>query len=381
MRTNPVLPIIAFLAIIFSIGIFKTQTALASHPVADSEQAKTAAQEFKNIQVLKDIPADQLIPTMQFIAASLGVECDFCHVQGAFDKDDKKPKLRARQMMDMMFAINKDTFHGHRVVTCYSCHRGNMHPVGTPMVASAEMSESTQQESQLVKAPSAPSADSLIDKYVQSLGGAAAIEKVKSFAARGTIEMGPGRSVPIDIYDKDPSMRISYMHMPQGDSITAFNGHEGWLAFPHGPVRDMHGPDIDAASMDADLHFATHLQQMFSSAKVEGTEKVDDHDTYVVIGQREGKTPLTLYFDQQSGLLVRLYRLGETALGQLPTQIDYADYREVNGVKVPYQWTLARPNGRFTIKLNELQQNVPIDDAKFVKPARPQEAERMPDHH
>ena len=88
--------------------------------------------------MLKGIPADQLIPAMQFITASLGVECQFCHVEGAFEKDDKKPKQTARKMMEMMFAINKDNFEGHREVTCYSCHRGSTDPVGTPPVMAEE---------------------------------------------------------------------------------------------------------------------------------------------------------------------------------------------------------------------------------------------------
>ena len=102
---------------------------------------KKAEEQFKNIQVLKGIPADQLIPSMQFITASLGVECDFCHVQGAFEKDDKKPKQTARKMMDMMFAINKENFGGHREVTCYSCHRGNAKPLATPVVMTEEPME------------------------------------------------------------------------------------------------------------------------------------------------------------------------------------------------------------------------------------------------
>src|SRR6202035_4968386 len=99
---------------------------------------KKAEEQFKNIEVLKGIPADQLIPGMQFITASLGVECEFCHVQGAFDKDDKKPKQTARKMMEMMFAINKDNFDGHREVTCYSCHRGSAHPQAIPAVTAEE---------------------------------------------------------------------------------------------------------------------------------------------------------------------------------------------------------------------------------------------------
>jgi photosynthetic reaction center cytochrome c subunit len=104
---------------------------------------------------------------------------------------------------------------------------------------------------------------------------------------------------------------------------------------------------------------------------VRGTEKVDGHDAYVVVGPRPGKTPLRLYFDQQSGLLVRLVRLGETPLGELPTQIDYADYREAGGVKIAFRWTLARPSGRFTVQVSDVKENVPVDDRKFAKPAPP----------
>jgi hypothetical protein len=78
-----------------------------------------------------------------------------------------------------------------------------------------------------------------------------------------------------------------------------------------------------------------------------------------------------LYFDQSSGLLLRQVRYTDTPVGRNPTQIDYADYREVDGVKVPFRWTLARPNGRFTIQITELKQNVPVDDAKFAKPPAP----------
>ena len=359
-------------ACIITVRGVNAQAAHASAMSMPQAGDKKAEEQFKNIQVLKGIPADQLIPTMQFITASLGVECDFCHVQGAFDKDDKKNKQTARKMMEMMIAINADNFDRHREVTCYTCHRGNEKPVGMPPVATeaanATMPEEKKPEG---KAASFPPATEILDKYVQATGGAAAIEKVTSRVMKGEIQFG-GKGLPIDIYAKDPDARISFTHMPEGDSVTAFNGHEGWLGMPGGRIREMHGGDLDGASIDADMHLATHLKQMFSDVKVDGTEKIGDHETYVVIGQREGKPPIQLYFDEQSGLLVRLVRFGETALGRLPTQIDYADYRDSGGVKIPYRWTLARPSGRFTIQVSDVKQNVPVDDAKFVKPAPPE---------
>jgi len=339
---------------------------------------KKAEEQFKNIQVLKGIPADQLIPAMQFITASLGVGCDFCHVEGAFEKDDKKPKQTARKMMEMMFAINKDNFEGHREVTCYSCHRGSTDPVGTPLVMEEEpkgMGEAKKDGESGAEGSEAsgPPAEQLFDKYLQAVGGAGAVEKIRSRVMKGAITFGD-RNIPIDIFSQDPDKRASFTHRPDGDSVTAFDGHEGWLADTGRPVREMHGPDIDGASIDADLHFAAHLKGMFTEAQVRGIEKVGEQPAYVVVGQREGKPPLRLYFDERSGLLVRLVRFGETPLGRMPTQIDYADYRDAGGVKIPFRWTLARPGGRFTIQVSEVKENVPVDDAKFARPAEEQKS-------
>lgn len=363
----------------------------AAPAAASNAGQKKAEEQFKNVQVLKGIPADQLVPGMQFITASLGVECQFCHVEGAFEKDDKKPKQTARKMMAMMFAINKDNFKGHREVTCYSCHRGSIDPVGVPAVMAEESKpeageskkpegdrgEEMKSEGPDAKEARGPSADHLIDKYVQAVGGAAATERVTSRVMKGTITFGD-RNVPLEIFSKDPDKRISFTHTPDGDSVTAFDGHEGWLGFPGRPAREMYGSELDAAAMDADLHFATHLKGMFSDARVRGTEKVGGHDAHLVIGRREDKPPLRLYFDEKSGLLVRLVRYGETPLGLMPTQIDYADYRETGGVKIPFRWTLARPSGRFTIQVSEVRQNVPVDDAKFAKPPAPPEEQKGP---
>jgi hypothetical protein len=376
----------------FAIAAAKAQSNGTPHAAAPGQMSgnpagKKAEEQFKNIQVLKGIPAEQLVPTMQFITASLGVQCDFCHVQGAPEKDDKKPKQTARKMMEMMIAINADDFDGHRMVTCNSCHNGNQKPSAIPAIMAEEPKEAMggpkpaegRENAGSSSGPSAgPTADQLLDKYVQAAGGATAIDKVTTRVMKGTIDFG-GKSLPIDIYSKDPDKRISFTHLPEGDSVTAFDGHDGWLGSPGRPeVRWMHGSELDAASIDADLHLATHLKAMFSETKVEGTEKIGDHEAHLVVGQREGKPPIRLYFDEQSGLLLRLVRYGDTALGLLPTQIDYADYRETSGVKIPYRWTLARPNGRFTIQVSDVQQNVPVDDAKFAKPAPPAESAKEP---
>jgi len=338
----------------------------ASQP-ASGDASKTAEQVFKNIQALKGTPADQVQPAMQFISNSLGVECEFCHVQGAFEKDDKKPKQTARQMIQMQLAINRDNFKGEREVTCFSCHRGAHDPVGVPIIA--EEGPKRPEEGKAESAPPAlPTADQIIDKYIQATGGPEAVQKITSRVQKGTISFG-GRQFPVEVLSKAPNKRISTVHTPNGDNITAFDGHAGWLGNPGGrPPRDMTAQENDAINFDSTFYLPTELKKMFAQFRVRPAEKIGGRDVLQVIGVNPGKPPLRLFFDKESGLLVRSIRYADTPLGRNPTQVDYSDYRAQDGVKVPFQWTLARPLGRFTIQVSELQQNVPVDDSKFAKP-------------
>ena len=334
---------------------------------------KTAEEVYKNIQVLKGVPAEQVIPAMQFISASLGVECEHCHVERAFEKDDKKQKQTARQMIRMMFAINKDNFDGHREVTCYSCHHGAADPTGTPLVAGEEAKTEPQEpmKAGTENNEAIPPASRVIDRYIQALGGAEALEKISSRVEKGTLSGFGDRQFPIEIFAKAPDKRHSVMHMPNGDSITDYDGRVGWLGFSHGPPHEMTGPELYGARMDAEFHFALRLNQDFTQLRVVRQEEIGDEGAYLVAGLNPEQPPVRMYFSQQTGLLLRLVRYVETPLGRNPTQIDYADYREADGVKVPFRWTLARPGGRFTIQVDQIQQNVPIDDAKFAMPSAP----------
>ena len=153
--------------------------------------------------------------------------------------------------------------------------------------------------------------------------------------------------------------------------MTVFDGHAGWFSMPGRPVRDMHGSDLDAARMAADLHFPLHVKQAFDELRVEYPEKIGGRDAYVISCKKVGQPPVKLYFDEQSGLLKRLVQFAQSPLGLVPTQIDYDDYRAVDGVQTPYRRTIGRPGESSTIQLEQIRQNVPMDDAKFVRPAAP----------
>jgi outer membrane lipoprotein-sorting protein len=333
---------------------------------AAPQASKNASQQFKNIQILKDIPADQLIPGMQFITASLGVECDYCHVEHAFEKDDKKPKVAARKMMEMMITINKENFDGQREVTCYTCHQGGAKPVSIPIIAEHEKAPAMMAGGATAE-PASPAAEALLDKYLAAVGGADALKKISSRVTKGTVTVFGDQHMPVEIYAKAPDQRVSVMKMKEGDSVTAYNGKVGWLAV-FGRVHMMNAQESLGARMDANLVFAANVNTMFTKWETKPGKKIDGHDTWLVTGTKEGETPLKLYFDQKTYLLLRLIRYVDSPLGYNPTQIDYADYRHADGIKIPYRWTVARPGNRFTIQAEQVQQNVAVDDGKFVPP-------------
>ncbi|MGC2109789.1 MAG: c-type cytochrome [Candidatus Korobacteraceae bacterium] len=367
----------AVLAVTFA-GVMASGNAKpAQSPASNAAPAvQTAVQKYKNIQVLKDIPADQLIPSMQFITAALGVECDFCHVANPagrleFEKDDKKEKKTAREMMQMMFAIDKNNFEGERQVTCNTCHRGSPHPQAIPAVPAetAKPEAMGAMHEHDMNPESLPPGAPVVAKFIQAIGGEAALDKVSARVEKGAAIVPEGPPVPIDIYTKAPDERVSVMHTPKGDSVTAYNGQAGWIAFPGRPLREMSAPDQQAAKLDAEAFYPNQLAHEFTELKLQDhPEKVGERQADVVLGLTKGQPPVKLYFDKDSGLLLRMVHHADTPLGLNPTQVDFADYRVVSGVKTPFRWTIARPSGSFTIQIEKVEQNVPVDDAKFVEP-------------
>jgi photosynthetic reaction center cytochrome c subunit len=375
MKLNAKIVFSSLIAVAAATILWPAVSTLRAQSGEAAPKPKTTQEAFKNIQVLKDLPPGQLIPAMQFITASLGVECDFCHVRGAFEKDDKPTKVTARKMMQMMIVLNQENFDSRREVTCYSCHRGASKPVGIPMIGDTVALEALEDyapvPSTAAPAPAPaglPSAAEILDKYVAALGGAAAIEKISSRVGTGTVAFAAGPALPVQISWKAPGKQIMTVHLPSGDSVTVWNGHAGWLSAPGAPVHETNEADFEGARLDADLHLPIHLKQLFSDIKVIDVEKVRDHDAVLLLASSPGKSSLELFFDAQSGLLLRQLRFSKSPLGLNPTRTDYDDYKDFDGVKVPLHMTIARPRTKLDIQLDKVSQNVAVDDAQFEAP-------------
>ena len=323
---------------------------------------QTAEHAFKNIRVLQDIPAEQLLPTMQFFEASLGVGCNFCHLQ-ARELDAKPEKQIAREMVLMVSAINKETFGGQLVVTCYSCHRGSTKPVGIPPAEAFRPPEAGP--------PAGREAEGLLDKYLLSLGGMDALQKISSRVVKGTIADPAGRKIAIELWSKAPDKGAAVLHNPTGDNLQSYTGNAGWVRNAGTPLRDMRGDELDAARIGDQLYFPARLKQSLSDLRTGPAEKVGDRETNVVLGTLFNRVPMKLYFDKTSGTLLRNVYYTQTAVGLLPTQVDFADYRDADGAKVAYRWTVSRPQsqGLQTFQIEQLQQNVPIEESRFSRPS------------
>ncbi|HXQ96844.1 MAG TPA: c-type cytochrome [Candidatus Limnocylindrales bacterium] len=356
----------------------------AAAPAAPAQQTpppsmagKKAGEYYKNIQVLKDLDAEKLRPSMDFITVSLGVECEFCHVgtidgKENFDKDDKLPKATARKMMLMTNEINKANFNGNRNVTCSTCHHGSQTPVSVPAVRDSDSPPPAREAGRGEGGPppaAPPTADQVLAKFAQAVGGADALAKITTRIEKGNLIFGPNPT-PIDLFMKAPDKRVTVSHGPGGDSFTAFDGTSGWLSGRRGST-DMNSIDSHSAMVDAIFSPATDLKKVFPQMRGARPDKIGNEDVYMLLARGPNTPTVRLYFDQQTGLLVRLIKYNDVGLGQMPVQVDYADYREADGIKIPFRWTLSRPNGRFTIQIDSVQQNVPIDDSKFTKPAAP----------
>jgi outer membrane lipoprotein-sorting protein len=278
-------------------------------------------------------------------------------------------------MVAMMTEINRANFGGRQVVTCYTCHRGTDRPVVTPNLQTLYSEKTSEIPDVVMPFPNAPSIDQVLDKYVQAIGGAQRLAGLASFVAKGTsVGYGPESDKrPFEIFAKAPNQRTAITHTLDGDSITAYDGHTAWVAAPHRPVGvlALTGQDLDGARLDAQLAFPAKIKDALTNWRVGPTDAVGGRDVQVVQGTAPGGALATLYFDKESGLLVRQVRYGASPVGRIPTDIDYADYRDVAGIKMPFRFTIIWLDGQDTVQLDQVQTNVPIDAAKFGKPPAP----------
>jgi len=361
-------------AIGFAAGLIFGATLLA-HAQGPAAEGKTAEQVYKNIKVLTGTPASQLNQAMHLIEGATGMNCTVCHVEGQFDKDDKAPKATARKMMQMVMDLNKNSFDGKQVVTCYTCHHGSPVPSAVPMVPVPTPVEELETKETF------PSVDQILARYTAALGGEQAVRKVTSRVITGTqfIPTGPGGGtlVPATIErdQKAPNLVVNIYRTPTYTISDGFDGTQAWAQDMRGRVTQPMTIDQGRAKRDADFYLPLDLKQTYSKMEVREVASVNGHEAYEVVATPQGDTEERLYFDVVTGLLIRRQSALPTQAGLSPSHVDYDDYRDTgSGVKFPYTITMSPVNprtvlsGTATIYVTKVEDNAPVDSSKFAKP-------------
>jgi hypothetical protein len=362
-------------------------------PAAPAEQRPLMSEQaFKDIQVLRGIPVKEFMETMGFFSASLSLNCTDCHGEASGSSwaryaDNPPLKQAARRMMLMVNALNKTNFGGAPVVTCYTCHRGSQRPKVIPSLAQ-QYSEPPDEDPDEIVLNSAVrvtmTAEQILDRYLQAIGGAAAA-KLTSYTAKGTYEGFDSdfEQVPADIYVKAPDLRTTVVHMRAGDNTTTCDGREAWAAGPPDlaplTLMPLVGDSLNGARLDAQLVFPGQIKQVLSDWRTGFPPlSIDGRPVDVVQGRVPKGSTVKLYFDRQTGFLVRSVRYSNTAVGTVPITVVYSNYQEVPGlgVKIPYTWQVTWTNGRGTYNITALQPNVAIDAGRFGRPTPPSQARK-----
>jgi zinc protease len=215
-----------------------------------------------------------------------------------------------------------------------------------------------------------PSVEQILDKYIEGMGGKAAIEKVTTRQMTGAFEIpAMNASGSIKGYAKAPNKSLMIIDVPgYGVIQQGFDGTVGWGIDPMAGQREITGGELATTKRDSEFHQALHFKENFKTLTVKGKERVGEKDAFMVeAAPAEGKIE-KLYFDTKSGLLVRHDMERESPQGVAQIESYFEDYKEVDGIKEPHTMRRVMPQFAMTIKIDEIKHNVEIDDTKFAKP-------------
>lgn len=361
---------------------------------------QTIAQEGreKNVKLLGDLPVSQFIPVMNYFAVSMGRRCNYCHVntngQWDYASDAKPEKNNAREMIKLVLDTNK-TLQGLRLdpIACYTCHRGRNspqsgitlplpvpspgggqgqgRPAGAPAGSGGAGTPGAQPQASPTPRPTPTPADEIIGKYVTAIGGQANIDKVKSRTLTGSSTNGAGNPIPFEILQAAPNKFYIRATVDQGTFERGFDGQVGWEKSARG-VRQLNSLEVSRLQGSISLWGNLKLKEQYTRLRTIGRDKVGDRDTYVILGTRSETESERLFFDVETGLLLRRITYLRTMVGTIPEQFDFEDYRDVDGVKLPFTIRVSSVdagNPVATRTFSVMKLNGPADESKFKMPA------------
>jgi hypothetical protein len=347
----------------FAVALLNAASLASQVPAASSAKVKTAGEVFKNVQVLKDIPEDKWYSTMSFFAGSLGVTCDHCHTAEFAIDQGNKSKLRAREMIRMTNEINRVSYGGEAVVTCFTCHRGNPEP---QKIVTPNMYRWMEQDD---KEASLPPAADLIRRYRSQIGVVSA-KPVLSQSVSMSLEVyggtGPARKSSLELLVGGPEkLRVISR---SGDSTITYlrSGHAAWSRDSKG----WHALDQDSLSTVVDRASNLEPDQVGEQpeSRTVSISRVYGQRAYVVEAQNKDERK-QFFFDASSGMLIRQRIFTPGFFADDSMDIEYGDYRKVGQFLLPFTLRVINAGGEgLTIRqIVSRRVNVAAKESQFTK--------------
>ncbi len=261
----------------------------------------------------------------------------------------------------MVFDLNKTQFNGRPEINCNTCHHGISHPQPsfplTPAVAPEPRPKQPEKR---------PTVDEIVAKYETALGGRAKLEKITSRMIKANRVEPDGKTVePETKWFKANKYFAETMYGTV--SVTeGFDGVKGWKAGNKAAIY-MKPDEADQLRREAELFSPANLKATYPKMDFRSVDRINGREVYFITATAVSGTRERLYFDIQTGLLVRRAASSPTILGNYVYQVDYSDYKAFGGVKIPTTVHYAMPHISWTLKVLAVKNNVAIDDARFAE--------------
>ena len=217
---------------------------------------------------------------------------------------------------------------------------------------------------------SLPSLDTVLQKYVDAIGGKDALAKLTTRVIKGKVDLaGVSRGGKMESFMKAPNRSLTVLEMgPLGVTKQGFDGHAGWYFSKSGGMRNLKGPELAVVTADADFYRDLRIKELYATTKLLGKTKSGYRELYVVQAVPRGGSAEYFYFDVETGLLFRRDTTRQTSAGMARAEIYYGDWREVDGIRLPFNITQSMPRMNLEFTVEEVKHNVPIEEAVFRRP-------------
>jgi hypothetical protein len=287
-----------------------------------------------------------------------------------FASDDKQEKKTGREMIRLVLDVNEKNFRGHPAVGCYTCHLGKEHPASMVALPLPPIPPAKADHDEEGDRKTFPSAKDLTAKYVTAIGGEAAAKKIStaSMTAKATRTAANGQSMPMELYRSDGRILVHATPAEGPAMAQMYSAEGGWMVGRQGS-RTLSAADA-AQGLVAARAFDPVVPPLPENARVFGKATIDGHEAWTVGATINEQSRERIWFDATTGLVLRRLVTITSPVGQIPTQTDYEDYRDVGGVKIPFTVRVSSVNGgaSSTRKYSSIELGAPVDAKLFAAP-------------